>query len=275
MIWPPFIPPTHPLPSDVTAARAEFARINAKNGEILKPLIGTHLMSYDAARTELLDAHRYIADQTHLDLQAKTREAGLWLITGRCIGLAHAAHLAVSAWFTVEVVSVLRSLHEATRLLSVFRKPGEETLIKRWLDGRSVSRGDVMAANRRQEGRAREQMLKHGHPIASPTSEYFERQYGRWSEFAHHRRRHMVDQVAVPDRVMVVGPHPDWRARAAAVDQFGWYLAELVSVGGLAMADLGRPEWTDRFQGTYRSLVELKARIPLAEIAEGKARHDT
>lgn len=270
MTWPPFIPPKHPLTADVAKARAEFARTNARNGEILAPLIGAHLMAYDAARTELLDAHRYIADQTALDLHAKSREAGMWLIAGRCIGLAHAAHLAVSAWVTVEVIPVLRSLHEATRLLSVFRMPGEEALVEKWLGGRSVARGDVMAASRRQEATAREQMLKLGHPILAPTSEYFERQYGRWSEFAHHRRRHMLNQVAGPDRVMAVGPHPDWRARAAAVDHLGWYLAELVSVGGFVMADLGRPEWVDRFQGTYRSLIELMTRIPLAEIAEGK-----
>jgi hypothetical protein len=269
MGWPPFVPRKRPLATSVVKARAEFASKNEANGQILKPLIGAHLMAYDGARTELHDAHRYIADQTTLDLVAKTRDVGKWLITGRCIGLAHAAHLATSSGFTGEVVPLLRSLHEATRLLGVFRMPGEDTLVNRWLDGRNVSRSDIMAASGRQETATREQMLKHGHRIPAPTSEYFERQYGRWSEFAHHRRKHMLDQVAAPDRVMVAGPHPDWRARAVAVDHFGWYIAELVSVGGFALADLGHPEWVKRFQGTFQVLVDLKARMPLAQMAEG------
>src|SRR5207245_897685 len=157
----------------------------------------------------------------------------------------HAAHVAVAAGFTVEVIPTLRSLHEATRLLSVFGLNGEDALVERWLEGRSVSRGQVMAASRRQEERYREDMLKLGVAPPGTTSDYFEQQYGRWSEFAHHRRRHLLNQVAVPDRVMAIGAHPDWRARAAAVDHFGWYLGELISVGGYAVADLGRPEWID------------------------------
>lgn len=270
MTWPPFIPRTHPLPAEVAEARAEFERINAKNREILEPLIGAHLTAYDAARVELLDAHRYIADQTPLALDGQTRDAGRWLLTGRCLGLAHAAHVAVASGFTVEVIPILRSLHEAARLLSVFGLQGEDDLVERWLKGRSVSRGQVMAASRRQEDRYREDMLKHGVSPPGTTSDYFEQQYGRWSEFTHHRRRHLLNQVAVPDRVMAVGPHPDWRARAAAVDHLGRYIAELISVGGHAVADLGRPEWIDRFQATFHSLLDLQSRIPLRDIAEGK-----
>lgn len=198
MAWPPFIPLDRPLTQSVARARDEFTRVNSSNGDVLKPAIAAHLTGYDAARTELLDAHCYIGDQTELDIRAKTREAGIWLIAGRCLGLAEAAHLGVAAWLTVEVAPTLRSLHEATRLLSV------------------------------------------------------------------------LNQVGVAARMMATGPHPDWRARAATVDHFGWYLVELVSVGGFATADLGRPEWVERFQGTYRGLIELKTQIPLADMAEGK-----
>lgn len=270
MTWPPFIPRTHPLHDEVAEARAEFERINAKNQEILEPLIGAHLTAYDAARVELLDAHRYVADHTSLVLDGQTREAGRWLITGRSLGLAHAAHVAVASGFTVEVIPILRSLHEATRLLSVFGLQGEDELVERWLKGRSVSRGQVMSASRRQEDRYREDMLKHGVAPPGTTSDYFEQQYGRWSEFAHHRRRHLLNQLAVPARVMAVGPHPDWRARAAAVDHFGWYLSELISIGGFAMADLGRPEWIGRFQGAFHSLLDLQSQVPLSEIVAGK-----
>jgi hypothetical protein len=268
--WPPFIERTHPLAEDVVQARAEFARINGKNGKVLEPLIGAHLMAYDAARTELNDAHRYIAEQSDLALDGRTREAGIWLVAGRCIGLAHASHTLASNWYVVEVIPVLRSLHEATRLLGVFGMPDAQDLVKRWLEDRNVSRGDIMAAHRRREERVRLEMLKSGEPIPGTTVDYAEKQYGRWSEFAHNRRPHLLRQVAIPDRLMAVGPHPEWRARAVTVDHFGWYLIEFVSAGGLALASIGRPEWRDRFQASYGSLLDLKSKIPLMDIAEGK-----
>ena len=105
--------PRRPLPDDVARARQEFERANEKNRTILEPLIALHLTAYDAALTELEDAHRLVADETALELDAETREAALWLLTGRAIGLARAAYDLAAAGYDVEVVPVIRSLHEA------------------------------------------------------------------------------------------------------------------------------------------------------------------
>jgi hypothetical protein len=149
------------------------------------------------------------------------------------------------------------------RLALIHREP----VVSRWLQGRHVSRGDI----HRQEQNVREEMIRAGVAPPSTTRSYLEAQYGRWSEFAHHRRRHMLTQVAVPVRIMVTGPHPDWRSRAAMVDHYGWYLAELVSVGGSALGRLLGSSWfNERFQPTFRALLELKSRIPLDEIARGE-----
>jgi hypothetical protein len=268
----PPIPPRRSTPSDVRRARQKFAQANEANRSILEPLIQVHLTAYDAALIELEAAHRLVADETALALDAETREAALWLVTGRCIGLARAAYALASAGYAVETVPVLRSLHEAVRLLSVFALPGEDALVARWLRGRNVSRGDIMAASHRQEEAARVEMIREGVAPPGTTRSHFEGQYGRWSEFAHHRRRHLLDQVAARDRIMAVGPHPDWRARAAAVDHFGWSVMELVTVGGSALARLLGPEWfSDRFQPTGRALNELKDRVPLGDIAAGQS----
>jgi hypothetical protein len=267
MTWPPFVSRDQPLPDAVTKARARFDDANESNRGVLEPLIAIHLLGYDAAIAELRDAHAHVVEQTALDPSAPTREAGTWLIAGRCIGLARASHLAATVWLSVELVPIIRSLHEATRLLGVFRLPGEDKVIDRWLAGRSVSRGEIMAASARQEAVLRHHMLTHGVAPPGETSAYFERQYGQWSEIAHHRRRHMLDQFAPDMRTMITGPHPDWRARAATVDHLGWYITELVSVGGFALAELGRREWADRFQGTYRELLKMKEQIPLDELA--------
>ena len=116
----------------------------------------------------------------------------------------------------------------------------------------------------------RVEMIKDGRIPPKTTGKGFEGQYGRWSEIAHHRRRHLLNQVSIPARVMAAGVHPDWRARAVTVEHFGWYLAELVSSGGSAFGHLLGPEWFhDRFQPTLRALFDLMDRIPLAAIAEG------
>jgi hypothetical protein len=265
MSWSARPPPRRPLPADVRRARKENERVNESNREILEPLIGAHLTAYAAALDELEGAHRLVADETTLELDTETRPAAMWLITGRCIGLARAAHLA-SAGYVFETVPVLRSLHEAARLLTLVTHRGEDDVVNRWLRGRHVSRGEIMAAIDRQEEAARVEMIQQG--IAPPP--YLEGQYGRWSEFAHHRRRHMLTQFSLPARIMVTGPNPDWRSRATMVDHYGWYLGELVSAGGSALGRLLGPAWFhDRFQPTFHALVELKTRIPLAAIASG------
>jgi hypothetical protein len=261
------------MPDDVRRARQAFERANQANREILEPLIDAHLTAYGAALAELEGAHRLVADETALELDGATREAALWLLTGRGIGLARAAHDLAGSGYTVEMIPVLRSLHESTRLLTVFAHPGEEALVLRWLQGRNVPRGDIMAAIRRQEETARVDMVKEGVRPPETTSDYFEGQYGRWSEFAHHRRRHLLNQASVPARVMAAGRHPDWRTRAATVDHLGWYIVELVSVGGSALARLLGAEWFhERFQPTFRALLQLKGKIPLAEVAAGQAK---
>lgn len=158
-------------------------------------------------------------------------------------------------------------------MLSVFTVRGEDALVRSWLQGRHVSRGDIMAASNRQEEAARVEMIKQGIPPPGTTGSYFNRLYGHLSEFAHHRRRQMLDQVSIPARVMAVGQHPDWRARATVVDNFGWFVVELNAVGGNALGRLLGLEWfLGRFQPTRRALVELKQKLPLADIAAGEAR---
>ena len=267
-------------PRDPRGGRAGPLRVRARElGERRDPQASDRGASHGlpAALTELNKAHRRVADETDLELDAETRDAAMWLICGRCLGLANAACHLASGGYSSEVVPVLRSLHEATRLLAVFSLSGEDRLMVQWLRGKNVSRGDIMAANDRQEEAVRAEMADHGvAPGDGGSRDYFEGQYGRWSEFAHHRRRHLLDQVSVPARMMPVGRHPDWRSRAALVDHLGWSVVELVSVGGSVLAQLWGPEWEiDRFQPTFRALLDFKDQIPLADIARGEASDTT
>jgi hypothetical protein len=268
--------PSDPRIAEVAAARADFHRANKSNEKILRPLIDAHLTAYQATLNELDEAHRLVADNLELDLVGPSREAARWLMAGRCIGLARAGFDLVRLGYSSEALPTVRSLHEATRLLGVFTHRGEDDLVSRWLKGRHVDRGAIMHASDRQEQAIRVEMIQSGHKPPLATKKHFDGQHGRWSEFAHHRRRHIVNQVSEPARLMATGPHPDWRSRAAAVDHFGDSLLELVVVGGSALSKTLGPAWYyDRFQRTIAALSELKAKVPLAELAHGQAGGDT
>jgi hypothetical protein len=255
---------------NVAEGRAQFRRVNERNREILEPLIAAHIRAYEAVLNELAEAHGLIADNTALDLLGPSREAAQWLVAGRAIGLARAAFDLVRLGYASEALLTIRGLHEATRLLDVFTLRGEDALFTTWAEGHYVKRGEIMRASKRQQEAIRVEMMRAGEKPPGLTDSYFHGQYGRWSEFAHHRRRHVLDQVSVPTRTMVVGPHPDWRVQAATVDHFGDSLAELVSVGGSALSRFLGPSWFHgRFQPSFAALMELKRKIPLSELARG------
>src|SRR5213080_3446577 len=102
----------------------------------------------------------------------------MWLVTGRCIGLARAAHHLASAGYVFETVPVLRSLHEAARLLTLVTHRGEDDVVNRWLRRRHVSRGEIMAAIDRQEEAARVEMIQQGIAPPPTTRAHLEGQYG-------------------------------------------------------------------------------------------------
>jgi hypothetical protein len=263
-------PTQDPRTINVAVARGQFRRVNERNREILEPLIDAHITAYEAVLDEMVQAHVLVADNTALDLLGPSREAARWLVAGRAIGLARAALDLARLGYASEVLPTIRALHEATRLLDVFTLPGEDALFTKWAEGHHIKRGEIMRASRRQQEAIRAEMIRAGEKPPALTDSYFHGQYGRWSEFAHHRRRHVVDQVSARARIMVVGPHPDWRARAATIDHFGDSLAELVSVGGSALSRFLGPSWFyGRFQPSFTALMELKRKVPLSELARG------
>jgi len=256
---------------DVAVTREAFRATNEQNEGVLRPLIELHLGVYDAILDDLVVAHATAGEDRRLDLAGPSRHAAMWLVTGRCIGLARASLDLVRMGYASEAVPTIRSLHEANRLLGVFALRGEEELVSRWIEGRAVTRKAIMDASKRQEEAIRAEMLRAGVTPPMSTKSYLDGQYGRWSEIAHQRRKHLLDQVAPVARLMAVGPHPDWRARAATVDHFGDVLGELVSAGGHALARLLGPGVGDSFQRTFGALMSLKRKVELAQLAQRRA----
>lgn len=246
-------------------AREDFRRANASNETVRRPVVEACVAAFSAILDQLETAHRKVADDTRLDLLSPSREAAAWLLTGRCIALARASVDLVGLGYATDALPTIRSLREANRLLSVVALGGEDDLVERWVEGRSVGRANVMRASRLQEERIRLEMLRAGAAPPPATGSFFDRQYGRWSEFAHHRRRHLVDQVDETARTMACGRHPDWRVRAAMVDHLGDVVGELLSVGGHALS-LCRDQGTmDEFQLSFVALMDMTRRLALAE----------
>jgi hypothetical protein len=242
---------------------------NAQNERILRPLIELHLTAYDAVLDDLGAAHAAAGENPRLDLVGTSRHAAMWLVTGRCIGLARASLDLVRLGYASEAVPTIRSLHEANRLLSVSALGGEDELVSRWIAGRTVGRAALMHASQRQEEAIRAEMLQAGVEPPMSTKSYFDCQYGRLSEVAHQRRKHLLDQVAADARLMAAGPHPDWRARSATVDHFGDILGELLSAGGHTLAQLRGHGLGDSFQRALEALMTLKRKVALSEVARG------
>lgn len=254
------------LESSPSDERLIFAKANARNRTVLEPRINIYWECLEVTIVSLRDFHQLVAERDRSVTKAKTRSAATWLVCGQAIGLAQAAIDLVRAGYTGHCAPTLRSLHEATRLLSVFALRGEDALVDRWLDNKHVSRGDIMAASDRQEEAMRIEMVKAGVPPVSTTRSYFERQYGQWSEIVHHRRAHMVDLVSPPQLLMVTGPHPDWRARAVAVEHVTWYVIELVSVSSSALGKQLGSEVHDELQATFEQILRLTREVPLDKL---------
>lgn len=210
---PPAGPPFDPA---VKAVRVADAEANERNWLRLGPAVAAHLDGYTAAVSELELAHRTVANETTLDLTAPDRPAALWLVSGRCIGHAKAVLELLRLGYTTEVVPVLRSLHEANRTLSALARDDE--ILEVWTrDRKHVNWNRILASIDRWEQEARQAMLREGVQPPRPTKSYMKQLYGWFSEFMHHRRQHLVDQVSVSGRLMPLGSHPDARVRATFV----------------------------------------------------------
>lgn len=252
------------LSAAVVAARDHGARANVANQRVLDAQIEAHLTAYRAAFDELEAAHRVVSDGTDLDLGASTRQAALWLMSGRCIAQGRAVLHLLSGGFANEVPVLLRQLYESTRLLDAFAMTDEEAIVRKWLGNEHVSQGEAARTLDRVHSEMRLQMVRAGAAPPRDVTSDLHRQYGHLSEYAHNRYSRVVNTVAIAERRMPIGAHPEWTVRAAAIGDSGQFLIGTVTVVGHALSMiLGAAWFQDRFNPTFHALVELGQRIPL------------
>jgi hypothetical protein len=105
------------LPGDVAELRERVAAEHQELDAVLQPRIDAHIEALAQEVGRIIEAHRRIADDTDLELQAETRWSAIWELSGRCLAICRVILHDLRGGFTSEAVGSLRSLWEASILL--------------------------------------------------------------------------------------------------------------------------------------------------------------
>lgn len=256
-----------PLPAEVAALReiadAEAPQFDAE----LQPRIDRHIAVYQEAVDALIAAHRALADDTDIELGAKTRWAAVWEMSGRCLAISNVLLHDLRGGFASEAIGTLRALHEASQLLSALSFHEEEDVVRRWLAGEYIRPREARDVQRRKQELALQRMAEAGvEPEGGDIVELGREVYSLLSEGSHHQRSVMAESMAPALRRFAYGPHPDARNRAGQVDYAGELLEEVIIIVGDAFADiLGRNFYVQRVRPLQEALARVREEAPLSE----------
>jgi hypothetical protein len=212
------------LPPDVAELREAKAAEEKGMDDHWEPRIQAHIAALAAEVEAIIQMHRNVADLTDLDLDANTRWSAIWLLSGRCLAICRVVLHDLRGGFTSEAVGTLRSLWEASMLLT------EDELLGRWLadeDKGWVRPKEARDAVVRKEARAWQRMKEEGVETPEASVEEVGREiYDQLSRPAHHRRFGFPESRQVDLRVFSYGPHPSAEVRARHVN----YANKLIEV---------------------------------------------
>jgi hypothetical protein len=262
---PPIVAPIE-LSAEVLAAREEADAQSAQLAQIIDPRIEGHLVTYRTMLDTLIEAHRNIAETMDFDLGGRTRWAAIWDVSGRCLGLCNSLLTQLQGGFASEVVPTLRAIHEADLLLSVLTGPGEEGLLRQWLDDAHYVK-EVTARNAaaRIEKPLIALMKKEGIELLGDQTELGGQVYDILSKVAHNMRVGFAESVSVELRKFAYGPHPDPRQRAVHVEFSGQIVEEVTLLVGRAFATrfLGRQWYEETIKPLLAALEAVRQEMPV------------
>jgi hypothetical protein len=209
-----------------------------------------HLLAYQATVDSLAEGHRQIAETMAFGMGARTRWTAVWEMSGRCLALSNCMLAQLRVGFGTEVVPTMRAIHEAGLVLTVVAGPGEENLLRQWLDDRRYIKAE---AARRAEARIDKPYVA---AINSASSQNLGAAiYAGLSKAGHNMRGSLLESFAPALRQFAYGPpHPNPRLVAVHVDYSGELIEEVALRVGAALGQrfLGRP-WFDE---TVKPLIE-------------------
>jgi hypothetical protein len=239
------------LSREVIALRKQAESDYRQLAEILTPRIEGHPITYRHVLDVLVEAHRRIADTMDFGFGRATRWAAIWEMSGRTIGLCNALLAQLRSGLASEVVPTLRAIHEAAQLLTVLVGPGEERILRQWLnDTTYINTAKARSAVARIERPIIALMKKQGITIEGDPTDLGAQIYDLQSKAAHNMRIGFAASVSLPLRTFSYGPHPDPRQRAIHVEYAGQVIEEVTLRVGSALATrfLGRTFYEDNDQ---------------------------
>lgn len=278
--------------SDDVERRRSINELRAKQIEdVLRPRIQEHLRVYRLALDVLDEARGAIGDRTDLEVQGDSRQAAVWIVSGRCIGHSRALLCLLESGFGYETAVQLRAVHEATRLAAAFSDEDESDLLRRWLSDEDmdwVRPTQTRAAQERSRGRFRRKLknakkqaaaagevdraaaiedvlasnpLTPGESVGSASAKI----YDVLSRAAHIRHSGTTDAISVELRTMATGPHPNPHISASYVDYGGRIIEEVLLTIGEIISRFCGPGWFERtIKPSLDALANVRRSYPLA-----------
>lgn len=254
---------------EVVNARAEADAEGETLAEILEPRIEGHLFTYQLVLDTLAEVHRGIGDTMDFGLQERTRWTAIWEMSGWCIGLCNCMLTQLRAGFASETVPTMRSIHEASQLLTVVTGPGEETLLRSWLDGSYINAQKTRAAEKRIAEPWFRLMAARG--IQARGDQYFlgKKVYDALSEPAHNMRGGFLESVSEQLKRFAYGPHPDPVQRAVHVEFGGQQIEEVTMRVGSALTlhFLGPDFYRNTIRDLLASIKAIRETMPVDPVS--------
>lgn len=120
------------LPAGIRRNREEQRRRDAADRARFESAVDAHIAAHRMALDFLMETHQWIADEYDFDLAGRTRQAAIWALSGRCLGVARVMLDALALGYTAEVLHLARAEHEASRLAEIFGEEEGTDLLRRW-----------------------------------------------------------------------------------------------------------------------------------------------
>jgi hypothetical protein len=256
-------PPTRRtgLPDQVRRDRERQAAVDEIDRRRYEPAIRANIAAHRIALDALAKTHQILADEYDFDVVGDTRQAAVWQMAGRCIGISRLICDALELGYTADVMHLARALHEADRLLFVFTVPEETKLLRRWLTGEYVKPQHVRTAELRFEKNLARTMREAGLPTLKRTDALTLEIYDQHSAAAHHRRRWTQDAVTPALRTMIRGRTDSWLRRAGTTAALLAVVEEGVQAVGDGLSSFVGPGW---YEESVKPLLEGFAAVRLA-----------
>jgi hypothetical protein len=254
------------LPAEIARLREEAERQNHDLTEILTPRIEGHLITLQTVLDELVGAHRQIGDTMKFGINEDTRWTAVWEMSGRCLGLCNALLVQLREGFASETVPTLRAIHEAGQLLTVLAGPGEESLLRAWLqDTKYISAQKARAAEERIAKPFVQLMKEQGITLNGDPRALGAEIYDKLSSSAHNMRKGFAECVARPLSQFSYGRHPSPIQRAVHVEFASQLIEEVTMRIGSALATrfLGRDFYDNAVAPLLEGVKAVRAEMPI------------